>query len=71
MRSTTSTKERMIAIAKGFNEFDLDLRRGTRKRREKDEIIVSRLEVEVVRIQTELNGEIKRREEVNKSIQMV
>ena len=91
-----STKEKLSSIVHGFDEFDLEMKKGTRvrlcnlihlilyintintnhdsfiqQRREKDEFKITELKSEMNRLDTELNMEIKRRTEMNKSTQIV
>ena len=66
-----TTQDRLATIVHGFDEFELDMRRGTRIRREKDEFRISELKNEMKRLDTDLVAEIKRRTEMNKSTQMV
>eukprot|EP01036_Dinobryon_divergens_P031649 gene31649-41086_t len=65
-----STKEKLSSIVHGFDEFDLEMKKGTRQRREKDEFKITELKSEMNRLDTELNMEIKRRTEMNKSTQI-
>jgi len=66
-----STQARLATIVQGFDEFELEMRRGTRQRREKDEFKISELKSEMKRLDDDLVAEIKRRTEMNKSTQMV
>ena len=43
MSGSGSTKERLSSIVKGFNDFDREMKSGTRQRRERDEIRISSL----------------------------
>jgi hypothetical protein len=43
--SNGSTKDRLSSIVKGFDEFDKDMKVGTRKRRENEEIIIVNLKM--------------------------
>eukprot|EP00601_Ochromonadales_sp_CCMP2298_P032780 CAMPEP_0173371742 /NCGR_PEP_ID=MMETSP1144-20121109/27461_1 /TAXON_ID=483371 /ORGANISM="non described non described, Strain CCMP2298" /LENGTH=374 /DNA_ID=CAMNT_0014323539 /DNA_START=112 /DNA_END=1235 /DNA_ORIENTATION=+ len=65
-----STKEKLASIVQGFDEFDLEMKRGTRLRREKDEFKITELKNETSRMDTDLTAEIKRRMEMNKSTQI-
>lgn len=82
-----STKDKLATIVSGFDEFDLEMKRGTRvsiclrylslsklylqQRREKDEFKITELKNEMARLDAELVVEVKRRQEMNKSTQMV
>ena len=66
-----TTQQRLTTIVQGFDEFELDMRRGTRQRREKEEFRISELKNEMKRLDKDLVAEIKRRTEMNKSTQMV
>ena len=66
-----STKDKLSTIVAGFDEFDLEMKRGTRQRREKDEFKITELKNEISRLDGELTAEIKRRTEMNKSTQIV
>lgn len=66
-----STQERLATIVSGFDEFESEMRRGTRQRREKDEFRINELKTEMKRLDADLVAEIKRRTEMNKSTQMV
>jgi hypothetical protein len=65
-----STQERLASIVEGFNDFDSEMKIGTRQRREKDEFKIAELKNEMERLDRELTAEIKRRTEMNKSTQM-
>lgn len=65
-----STKERLATITKGFDEFDTEMKIGTRQRREKDEFKIAELKAEMRRLDGDLVAEIKRRKEMNKSTQI-
>ena len=65
-----STKERLSSIVKGFAEFDVTMKKGTRTRRENEEIRILNLKAEVHRLNEALSGEIQRRIESNKAIQL-
>mmetsp|Transcript_5556 Transcript_5556/g.5714 ORF Transcript_5556/g.5714 Transcript_5556/m.5714 type:complete len:260 (-) Transcript_5556:45-824(-) len=64
-----STKERLKSIVDDFDHFDSEMKMGTRQRREKEEFRIAELKMEMKRLDTELNAEIKRRTEMNKSTQ--
>lgn len=66
-----TTKEKLASIVSGFDEFDIEMKRGTRLRREKDEFRITELKTEITRLDSELTMEIKRRTEMNKSTQIV
>lgn len=65
-----NTKERLSSIVRGFNDFDNEMHRATRQRREKEEVKIATLKAEIARLDGELSGEVKRRTEMNKSIQI-
>jgi len=65
-----STKERLATITKGFDEFDTEMKIGTRQRREKDEFKIAELKAEMRRLDGDLVAEVKRRKEMNKSTQI-
>lgn len=65
-----STKERLASIVQGFDEFDSDMKIGTRQRREKDEFRIAELKSQMERLDVDLTAEIKRRTEMNRSTQM-
>ncbi|CAM9147315.1 unnamed protein product [Chrysoparadoxa australica] len=65
----TNTKARLSNILDSFQAFDTDMKIGTRQRREKDEHRIAQLTEELSGLEKTLNVEIKRRIELNKSIQ--
>ena len=65
----TSTKDKLKKVIGTFEQFDTTMRIGTRQRREKDEHRVAELRVEMGIMEKSLTAEIKRRVEMNKSIQ--
>ncbi|CAN0228186.1 unnamed protein product, partial [Hapterophycus canaliculatus] len=65
------TKARLNGILESFNTFDSDMKTGTRVRREQDEHRIAQLTAELTRLEKTLNQEIKRRVEMNKSVQVV
>lgn len=65
-----TTKDKLSVIAKGFQTFDNDMKIGTRQRKEKEEHRIAGLKNEMKKLDTELIAEIKRRTEMNKSLQM-
>lgn len=67
----SSTKAKLNDILESFQAFDSDMKIGTRHRREKDEHRISQLTTELTRLEKTLNQEIKRRVEMNKSVQTV
>lgn len=69
--ATTTTKAKLDEILESFQAFDSDMKIGTRNRREKDEHRISQLTSELSRLEKTLNQEIKRRVEMNKSVQSV
>ena len=66
-----TTKTRLNDILESFHAFDSDMKIGTRTRREKDEHRIAQLTSELTRLEKILNQEIKRRIEINKSVQKV
>lgn len=68
---STGTKAKLNNILESFQAFDSDMKRGTRTRREKDEHRIAQLTAELTRLEKTLNQEIKRRVEMNKSVQTV
>jgi hypothetical protein len=66
-----STKEKLATIVNGFDDFDSEMKIGTRQRREQDEFKIADLKNTMTRLDSELVVEIKRRTEMNKSTQMV
>lgn len=66
-----STKARLNGILESFQAFDSDMKTGTRVRREQDEHRIAQLTAELTRLEKTLNQEIKRRVEMNKSVQVV
>ena len=56
-----STKERLASIVKGFENFDSEMKIGSRMRREQDEFKISELKSEMKRLDNELTTEIRRR----------
>lgn len=67
----SSTKAKLNDILESFHAFDTDMKMGTRTRREKDEHRIAQLTSELTRLEKTLNQEIKRRIEMNKSVQTV
>lgn len=67
----TGTKAKLNDILESFQAFDSDMKIGTRTRREKDEHRIAQLTAELTRLEKTLNQEIKRRVEMNKSVQTV
>lgn len=65
-----TTKEKLHTIVQGFDDFDTEMRKGTRLRREKDEFRITELKQEMTRLDGDLTVEIKRRTEMNKSTQI-
>ena len=64
-----ATKDRLASIVSGFDDFDSDMKTGTRIRREKEEYKIAELKTNMLRLDSELTAEIKRRTEMNKSTQ--
>lgn len=71
VEGSTSTKARLNDILESFHAFDSDMKTGTRVRRENDEHRIAQLTAELTRLEKTLNQEIKRRIEMNKSVQVV
>ncbi|CAN0296678.1 unnamed protein product [Pylaiella littoralis] len=65
-----STKARLDGILESFQAFDSDMKTGTRVRREQDEHRIAQLTAELTRLEKTLSQEIKRRVEMNKSVQV-
>jgi len=65
-----STKMRLNSIVNGFDQFDAEMKIGTRQRKEKEEFKIADLKNQMSRLDTELIAEIKRRTEMNKSTQI-
>lgn len=65
----TSTGHRLDSIMASFDAFDTDMKVGTRQRREKDEFKVHQMKQQMALLERQLNSEIKRRTEINKSMQ--
>jgi hypothetical protein len=66
-----ATKDRLISIVQGFDDFDSEMKSGTRIRKEKEEFKIAELKMNMVRLDNELTAEVKRRTEMNKSTQTV
>lgn len=71
VEDSNSTKARLNGILESFQAFDSDMKTGTRVRRENDEHRIAQLTAELTRLEKTLNQEIKRRVEMNKSVQVV
>ena len=71
VEDSNSTKARLNGILESFHAFDSDMKTGTRVRRENDEHRIAQLTAELTRLEKTLNQEIKRRVEMNKSVQVV
>ena len=69
-RGGPSTKERLSSIVSGFDDFNNEMKIGTRLRREKDEYRIDELKTEMKRLDADMITEIKRRTEMNKSTQI-
>eukprot|EP00953_Heterococcus_sp_UTEX-ZZ885_P000448 765-Heterococcus_DN1.PRE.3 len=67
--SSSNTKARLSNILNSFQDFDQSMKVGVRQRKAKDEHRVAQLTTELTRLEKLLNVEIKRRVELNKSIQ--
>jgi hypothetical protein len=68
---TTETKQKLNDLMNTFSAFDHDMKVGTRLRREKDEHKLAMMKEEMGKLEKSLNTEIRRRVEMNKSIQAV
>lgn len=68
-KKVPTTKERLSSVVQGFDSFDAEMKIGTRQRRERDEFKIAELKSEMKRLDEELTSEIKRRTEMNKSMQ--
>ncbi|KAH9107600.1 hypothetical protein LEN26_010842 [Aphanomyces euteiches] len=67
--ATTQTKTKLDKMMNAFASFDDNMRIGTRQRRERDEHRLAEMRAEMTRLEKALNAEIKRRFEMNKSLQ--
>ncbi|OQR87478.1 SF-assemblin [Achlya hypogyna] len=67
--ATTQTKIKLNKMMNAFASFDDNMRIGTRQRRERDEHRLAEMRAEMTRLEKALNAEIKRRFEMNKSLQ--
>ncbi|KAF0684981.1 Aste57867_23010 [Aphanomyces stellatus] len=67
--ATTQTKTKLNKMMNAFASFDDNMRIGTRQRRERDEHRLAEMRAEMTRLEKALNAEIKRRFEMNKSLQ--
>ena len=67
--AASRTKNRLDAIMGEFQTFDTQMRVGTRQRRERDEHRLAELQQDMAQVEKALDAEIKRRAEMNKSIQ--
>ena len=66
---SSSTKDRLDSVMSRFEKFDVEMKVGTRQRREKDEHKIFQMQQRMTVIERKLNTEIKRRGEMNKSMQ--
>jgi|TARA_B110000003_G_C16516433_1_gene483202 hypothetical protein len=69
MSVTSATKQKLDGLLNEFSEFENIMKEGTRQRREQDEQKLLALKVEMGQIEKTLNSEVKRRVEMNKSLQ--
>ena len=69
MSVTSATKQKLDGLLSEFSEFENIMKEGTRQRREQDEQKLQALKVEMGQIEKTLNSEVKRRVEMNKSLQ--
>ncbi|KAE9047711.1 hypothetical protein PR003_g332 [Phytophthora rubi] len=65
----TATRSKLEKLMSGFTTFDDVMRIGTRQRREKDEYRLAEMRQEMSRLEHKLEAEIKKRIEMNKSLQ--
>mmetsp|Transcript_41418 Transcript_41418/g.129714 ORF Transcript_41418/g.129714 Transcript_41418/m.129714 type:complete len:264 (-) Transcript_41418:2529-3320(-) len=65
----TNTKERLASIIDGFDAFDTEMRVGTRQRQEKAAQRIAELRAIMAQLEKKLNSEIRRRLEMNRSVQ--
>ncbi|KAK1931540.1 SF-assemblin [Phytophthora citrophthora] len=65
----TATRSKLEKLMNGFTTFDDVMRIGTRQRREKDEYRLAEMRQEMSRLEHKLEAEIKKRIEMNKSLQ--
>ncbi|KAH7476474.1 hypothetical protein PRIC1_000483 [Phytophthora ramorum] len=65
----TATRSKLEKLMSGFTTFDDVMRIGTRQRREKDEYRLAEMRQEMNRLELKLEAEIKKRIEMNKSLQ--
>ena len=69
MSGTVNTKERLASIIDGFDAFDTEMRVGTRQRQEKAAQRIAELRGVMAQLEKKLNSEIRRRLEMNRSVQ--
>lgn len=69
MAVANATKQKLDGLLNEFSEFENIMKEGTRQRREKDEQKLLALKTEMGEIEKTLNSEVKRRVEMNKSLQ--
>ncbi|DAZ95176.1 TPA: hypothetical protein N0F65_012430 [Lagenidium giganteum] len=67
--NSTATKAKLDKLMNDFSTFDDSMRIGTRQRREKDEYRLAEMRHEMSRLEKSLEAEIKKRIEMNKSLQ--
>lgn len=67
--SATATKTKLDKLMNDFSSFDDVMRIGTRARREKDEYRLAEMKQEMGRLEKKLEVEIRKRIEMNKSLQ--
>ncbi|KAG3112623.1 hypothetical protein PI124_g23140, partial [Phytophthora idaei] len=65
----TATRSKLENLMSSFTTFDDVMRIGTRQRREKDEYRLAEMRQEMNRLENKLEAEIKKRIEMNKSLQ--
>lgn len=64
-----STKQKLTQIVEGFATFDVEMKMGTKQRKELEEHRISEIKQETMRLDSELSSEIKKRTEMNRSLQ--
>lgn len=67
--AATMTKQKLNKLMSDFISFDDNMKIGTRQRREKDEHRLAEMHAEMNQLNLELQGETRRRIEMNKSIE--
>ncbi|TMW57470.1 hypothetical protein Poli38472_003395 [Pythium oligandrum] len=65
----TATKSKLEKLMHDFSTFDDVMRIGTRQRRERDEYRLAEMKEEMSRLEKKLEAEVRKRVEMNKSLQ--